>query len=103
MFQTLVQKGFLRAVPGPRGGYQLARSPDQITILSVIEAIDGSEMFTTCILGLTVCSDRRPCGLHQTWARAKRKLLPELRATTLLDLATLQGVKAKGTTARKQS
>ena len=86
IFQSLVQRGCLKATPGPGGGYALTRKPEKIAILSLIEAIDGDGTFARCIMGLPACSDRRACPLHATWLRAKQRLLTELKATTLRDL-----------------
>lgn len=36
------------AIPGPRGGYRLARAPDRITLLQIVEAIDGKEPAFAC-------------------------------------------------------
>ena len=41
--QALTRAGVLESVPGPRGGYRLARRPADISVLDVVEAIDGSE------------------------------------------------------------
>lgn len=86
MFQTLVQRGLLRAVTGPHGGYQLAHPPEEINVLNIITAVDGEDAFGGCILGLPACNNRNTCSLHMTWAKAKQHLLPELEATTLRDL-----------------
>lgn len=86
MFQVLAQKGILIAVPGPKGGYKLAREPLQISLLEIIELIDGVEPLGDCVLGLPVCSDRAPCALHHTWSDAKKILLPEFKRTSVADL-----------------
>lgn len=46
--QTLVRAGVLTATTGARGGFRLARPADAITLLAVVEAIDGSAPFYTC-------------------------------------------------------
>ena len=86
IFQALVQRGFLKATPGPGGGYTFTQPPDQLTMLSLIEAVDGQGTFNRCVMGLPACSDRRACPLHAMWVKAKQPLLGELAATTLQDL-----------------
>lgn len=86
IFQALVQRGLLKATPGPGGGYTFARPPEKLTMLSLIEAIDGQETFNRCVMGLSTCSNRRACPLHATWVKAKKRLLGALAATTLQDL-----------------
>ena len=46
--QALVRAGVLVATTGPRGGFRLARPAEQITLLQVIEAVDGTSPFYTC-------------------------------------------------------
>ncbi len=86
MFQKLAQKGILRSTPGPKGGYQLAVAPEEISLRQIIEAIDGDDAFEGCVLGLPKCQAEHPCALHDTWTTAKAGLLPELESTTLASL-----------------
>lgn len=46
--QALVKGGVLNAATGPRGGFRLARSPEEITLLQVVEAVDGTSPFYRC-------------------------------------------------------
>src|SRR5580693_1412165 len=46
--QALVRAGVLTGATGPRGGFRLARPADQITMLDVVEAVDGGSSFYTC-------------------------------------------------------
>ena len=46
--QTLVRAGVLHAATGPRGGFRLARPADAITLLDVVEAVDGPTSFYQC-------------------------------------------------------
>jgi Rrf2 family protein len=86
MFQSLVKKGIVLAVPGPRGGYRLGRPAREINILDIIRAVDGEAALDTCLMGLRRCNDRNACALHTTWKKAKRNLWPALKARTLSDL-----------------
>ena len=87
VFQALTQGGFLRAVRGPGGGYEMIRPADKITLLDVIEAVEGRDTFDHCVLGFLTCDSKRPCPLHETWLRAKVQLLGQLEHRTLQDLA----------------
>lgn len=86
MFQVLARNGILSATSGPNGGYRLARSPEKVSLLEIIEIIDGAESFDACVLGLPVCDDRSPCALHNAWSKAKKSLLPDFRGTSIADL-----------------
>ncbi|MDA9101408.1 Rrf2 family transcriptional regulator, partial [Omnitrophica bacterium] len=61
MLQSLSQSGFLKAVPGPGGGYVLAKDPKKVSILDIIQAVDGKDAFDRCVMGLPACGDFQPC------------------------------------------
>lgn len=88
MFLALVHRGLLRAIRGPGGGYALTRPPGRITLLDIIQAIDGRDTFDHCVMGLETCESANPCPLHETWVRAKERLLAQLCQRTLEDLLT---------------
>lgn len=92
--QALTRAGVLESVPGPRGGYRLARSAGDLTVLDVVEAIDGSEPPFTCTEirrrgpagGLPARAYPKPCGIHALMDRADAAWRTELAGTTLADL-----------------
>lgn len=86
IFQDLVAGGVLDAVPGPGGGYAIIKHPKDISLLDVIESVDGTNTFEGCILGLSECNANEPCPLHHAWSNAKEGLLKQLDAQTLQDL-----------------
>ncbi len=86
-FQALVQSGFLRAVPGPGGGYSLARDPKSTTVMDVVDAVEGKGNYSQCMMGLAVCNDHKPCSLHFMWLKLKGQLIDALSSRTLLDLS----------------
>ena len=85
--QALAQGGFLQAVRGPGGGYEMIRSAEEISLRDVIEAVEGNDTFDHCVLGFPACGEKHPCPLHETWAAAKTQLLAQLEQRTLQDLA----------------
>lgn len=62
VLQDLVHAQLVHSRPGPRGGYSLARSPDEITILDVVNAVAPLERIRHCPLGLP--SHTSLCPLH---------------------------------------
>lgn len=85
----LVARGWVRSVPGPNGGYVLACALDDISVLEVIEAIDGPTDTGRCVLEDRPClGGPAPCALHQPWQRARSQLLGELASTPLSTLLT---------------
>ena len=83
----------LETVKGPRGGYRLARPPAEITVLDVVEAIDGDEPAFRCTeirrrgpLAVPAREYTKPCGIHRAFTRADEAWRAELAATTIADL-----------------
>lgn len=94
-FQALVQNGFLEAIPGPGGGYTLARDPKKTTVMDVVDAVEGKDNYSHCLMGLAACSDSNPCALHFTWLKLKGQMISALRSKTLLDLSKSLQKKSK--------
>jgi Rrf2 family protein len=91
--QALSRAGILASVPGPSGGYRLARAATEITVLDVVEAIDGTSPAFTCTeirrrgpASVPVREYRLPCSIHVVMDRADVAWRAELRATSLADL-----------------
>lgn len=103
VFQALTKGGFLRAVRGPGGGYELQREPADISLLEVICAVDGEETFDQCILGLPECGTRAPCPLHGVWEKEKKQLLKLLAAHTLQDLVQIKQSNKNGASQKTRS
>jgi len=82
----LASKGWVRSEPGPSGGYVLTANLADVSVLDVIEAIEGPSDGGRCVLEDRPCSDGGPCALHQPWQRARTQLLDELSNSTLAEL-----------------
>ena len=75
IIQTLGHRGFIRSHKGPGGGVALARRPELITLLQVIEALDGTGFREACLLGIPDCSDEAPCPLHEQWGGIRQDIV----------------------------
>lgn len=82
----LVERGWIASVPGPTGGYQAAIAPERLSVLEVIEAVEGPTLTGRCVVVDRPCSQAGHCTLHHPWSRARAGLLEELSRTTLADL-----------------
>jgi len=67
VLQKLNEAGHIASMRGPNGGVALSRSPQQVTLKEIIVAIDGSKLFTECVLGLPGCGSGKPCPMHDQW------------------------------------
>jgi len=88
VFQKLVRGGILRSMKGRGGGFSLARPVHEITLMSIIEAIDGPQPFDGCVVGLERCNDQMPCPQHDLYKPIRQRLKDYLNTTTLADLAS---------------
>ena len=91
--QALSRAGVLEALPGPRGGYRLARPAADITVLDVVEALDGREPAFRCTeirrrgpARVAAREYRVPCSIHAVMDRADAAWRAELAATSVEDL-----------------
>jgi len=94
--QKLSLAGIVETRRGPRGGYALARKPEDITLLQMVEAIDGTDRHFVCTeirrcgpTGVDAKNYPRPCGIARSMWRAEAAWRKELAATSLADIQQL--------------
>jgi Rrf2 family transcriptional regulator, iron-sulfur cluster assembly transcription factor len=68
ILQDLSRKGLLTSMKGPTGGFALGMPSDEITLLHIVEAVDGVDFSKQCIMGFPECSGKNPCAIHEKWA-----------------------------------
>ena len=68
ILQKLTKHGILTSSKGPNGGVHLSKDPNEITLLEIVDAIDGLDFLTNkCIIGTPGCNSNNPCALHHKW------------------------------------
>jgi Rrf2 family protein len=92
----LQRQGLLRARAGQQGGYTLARPASDVSLLDVIEAVEGPLQTRTCVLRDAACSSDGTCVLHNTWRAAQSALREVLERTTLATAVPSAGYLANG-------
>jgi len=87
VFQALARAGVVKTKRGRGGGVELARAAGQITLLEVIEAMEGpvSNLFYLLDHGFD-CSAGRRCEVHEIWTVVQRATSEILRQTSLAQL-----------------
>jgi len=92
--QQLSRAGLVRSTEGRDGGYELTRAPGAITVLDVVQAIDGDQPAFRCTeirqrgpLATPPEDCTRPCGVARVMATAERAWRDSLRSVTVADLA----------------
>ncbi len=83
----LVKAGWVRSDPGPSGGYVSCVDLGDVSVLEVIEAVDGATDGGRCVVADRSCNGRAPCSLHAAWTRARHELVDALGGTPLSDVA----------------
>ena len=93
--QALSRAGIALTVPGPKGGYRLAKAAEKITLLDVVLAVEGPEPAFRCKEirqngpnPLPQEKFKAPCQINAAMLRAERVYRNELRKITLADLIT---------------
>lgn len=67
LLQELVRATVINSIKGPNGGFFITEKQQQLPIINIIEAIDGNTVFEACGLGLSTCSAKHPCPLHEQY------------------------------------
>jgi Rrf2 family protein len=67
ILQSLTNSGMVISKKGKAGGFSLAQDPKKIKLIDIVAAIDGLELFNSCVLGFPNCSPKNPCPLHDKW------------------------------------
>jgi Rrf2 family protein len=83
----LARAGLVDARIGRRGGYKLARSAGSISLLNIVEAVEGDTRRRTCVLRADACAVERACDVHAFFAAAQDALISRLAQSTLAQAA----------------
>lgn len=99
--KALAAEGVLESVPGPNGGYRLARASEAITLLDVVLAVEGRGPAFRCMeirrrgpVKLPASAYVKPCGINAAMLRAERAYRAALAETTIADIVA--GFQAEG-------
>ncbi len=87
----LAAAGLVEATTGRAGGYRLARPPEAISLLDVVEAVEGDSRRRTCVLRGGPCGLDGHCDVHDVFFAAQDAMLNTLGATRLADLPMRRG------------
>ncbi len=76
----------IKSVRGPSGGYTLARAPEKINLLEIIETLEGSLSFVNCVKDPSTCERVESCAFNDLWARISTETSKILHSVTLADM-----------------
>ena len=80
---VLSQAGFVSGAPGPKGGYSLAKDPNEITLHEIVDQFEKTDDTIMCPFGPNWCGNKEPCPLHDELVDMQKKLSTFLCSTTL--------------------
>ena len=99
VLRELQQAGLVTSRPGPSGGFALALAPEEITVLRIVEALEGPLRTAECALRGGPCHWDDVCALHWVWSSARDALCDRLEEGTLARVAEDDRALAAGTLA----
>ena len=83
ILQSLRESGLIISNKGKSGGFGLAKDPSRIKLIDVVAAIDGLDIFDSCVLGFPECSPTHPCPVHETWGTLRTQAYDMLNSETV--------------------
>ena len=96
IMSDLTSAGLVRAVTGRSGGYAIARPAGSVSLLDVIEAVEGDSRRRTCVLRGDPCGLDGTCDVHDVFFAAQDAMLQALEAATLASLPARRGAQIAG-------
>ena len=95
VLRPAVRAGWIDSTPGRGGGYRLAADLNEISVLDLIAAVEGTPEDGRCVLRGVPCPAEEACVLHDSWVRARAALLAELGSTSLATALLLAPTKGE--------
>ncbi len=83
VMRKLTVADLVESRPGVGGGFRLTRPADQISMLQVVEAVEGSTGLHACFLSSEPCSCRTPCGAHTAFSGVRDAMMKALKTTSI--------------------
>ena len=87
ILQVLVKHKILDSSKGPHGGFTLKKPAIDISLMEIVEIIDGTDAFDICIIKTTKCSHDAPCSMHDKIGPLRREMKSLFITETIADLA----------------
>lgn len=94
LMALLKSSGLVRSIRGAKGGYILARAPNQIRLSEVFNCLEGPMVTVECLENQSYCARVADCVSRQLWSEVQQAVMNVLQSMTLQDLTD----RAKNTT-----
>lgn len=83
ILQQLAKHNLISSLKGPNGGFFISDANASVTLLDIVECIDGKGALTSCILGMPSCSSEHPCQLHHHFYGSREGLRATLSSCAI--------------------
>ncbi len=83
LLKDLSKYGLLISVSGRNGGFRLKKDPSEIYLIEIIDAVEGMDIMTKCIVGFEKCPFDKQCAMHESWVEIRKSILKVLENTSL--------------------
>lgn len=86
---VLKTAGLVRSVRGSKGGYVLAKAPEQIALSEVLHCLEGSVTTVECVENREYCTRAADCAARELWVKVQKAIEDVLKSMTLQDLVAI--------------
>ena len=95
LMQKLQKAGLVKSCMGPKGGFRLTREPSMISLMEVIEAIQGPISLNRCLMGVDACTKQKDCSVRAKLVGLQESINDYLKGITLDELSSRRRTKRK--------
>jgi Rrf2 family protein len=90
ILQPLIKAGIVSSQRGVGGGFLLARDPDEINLLDILQAEEGELKLNHCLVDADVCERDKHCSAHEVWHEAQDEMIKVLQKYSVAELVRRQ-------------
>ncbi|MCT4589261.1 MAG: Rrf2 family transcriptional regulator [Carboxylicivirga sp.] len=87
ILQSLAKQKLLKSTKGPHGGFSIGRPADDITLYDIVSIIDGSDVFTNCLIGMHSCKTNNDegyaCPVHEQYSSIRKQMFEFFSTETI--------------------
>ncbi|WP_430811427.1 MULTISPECIES: RrF2 family transcriptional regulator [unclassified Carboxylicivirga] len=98
ILQSLAKQKLLNSTKGPHGGFSIGRPAEDITLFDIVSIIDGSDVFTNCLIGLHSCKSNNEegyaCPVHEQYSAIRKQMYDFFSTETIARI--LSNMETKG-------
>jgi len=85
----LAKAGFVYSYRGTGGGVRLAKPAETITLLHIVEAVEGRIYLNKCLMSGSICERSDYCAVHAVWHEAQNKIKQTLNSKSIAELSEI--------------